>query len=83
MVGYRTSSHHGVPRRAPPRRFDACHFLMQRIAMRGYSADDDVSATAEWEQRAIAWQRFARRAISGRSSATSQPGPSGSCALIV
>nr|HEX4319250.1 zinc-binding dehydrogenase [Kofleriaceae bacterium] len=36
---------------------DPFRFLAGRIAMRGYSADDDVAAIPEWEHRAVAWQR--------------------------
>ncbi|HEY4055324.1 MAG TPA: zinc-binding dehydrogenase, partial [Kofleriaceae bacterium] len=38
-------------------RVDAYRFLARRVTMRGYSADDDVAALPEWEERASAWNR--------------------------
>ncbi|WP_329560912.1 hypothetical protein [Kitasatospora sp. NBC_01266] len=47
---------HG-PGRTAPVELDGVQLLLKRITIRGYSADDDPEAHAEWLQRSGDWLR--------------------------
>ena len=50
---------HGTGRTAPVE-LDSTQLLLKKIAMRGYSADDDPDARAEWTHRFGDWLRTRR-----------------------
>ncbi|MCX4748831.1 hypothetical protein OG455_25500 [Kitasatospora sp. NBC_01287] len=47
---------HGTGRPAPVE-LDSFQLLLKKITLRGYSADDDPRAEAEWLEKFGAWQR--------------------------